>query len=414
MLSVYVRHRSTCKYKDEPTSRRCSCTKWLVGTLPGRKGRFRTSAKTTSWEQAEGIARQYEAAAAGGQDMEAAMSLPTVKDAVDAYLADARARGLVEDTVRKLTTIFEKQLLSFCEQEEIRFLRDLKTKDLTAWRKNWKDGQLARKKQHERVVGFFWFCVRQGWIPQNPAQAMGKIIAKHTPTDYFPKPEYAVILDACGRLDDGIKRAYDIEKRGARILALTELMRWSGLRIRDAVTLEKTRLEGGKLFPLPGQNRRAGLRGSAAACGRVALESSPGPKPNPRYFFWSGNGTPQSAVADWQRAYRRLFEVAGLKKPDSERKRCHPHMFRDTFAIELLPAGVPIDQVSVLLGHKSVKITEKHYSPWVKARQDQLEKSVQAAWPQADNGKAEGQKDRDTTEAGIEEPETVGAEKKTY
>ena len=108
--------------------------------------------------------------------MEAAMSLPTVKDAVDAYLADARARGLVEETVRKLTTIFEKQLLSFCEQEEIRFLRDLKTKDLTAWRKNWKDGQLARKKKHERVAGFFWLCVRQGWIPQNPTQAMGKII----------------------------------------------------------------------------------------------------------------------------------------------------------------------------------------------------------------------------------------------
>jgi integrase len=414
MLSIYVRHKTTCKYKDEPTSRRCSCTKWLVGTLPGRKGRFRTSAKTTSWEQAEGIARQYEAAAAGGKDMEAAMSLPTVKDAVDAYLADARARGLVEDTVRKLTTIFEKQLLSFCEQEEIRFLRDLKTKDLTAWRKNWKDGQLARKKKHERVVGFFWFCVRQGWIPQNPTQAMGKIIAKHTPTDYFPKAEYAIILSACGRLDDGIKRAYDIEKRGQRILALTELMRWSGLRIRDAVTLEKTRLEGGKLFLYQAKTGVPVYVVLPPHVVELLLNLPPGPKPNPRYFFWSGNGNPKSAVADWQRAYRRLFEVAGLKKPDSERKRCHPHMFRDTFAIELLLAGVPIDQVSVLLGHKSVKITEKHYSPWVKARQDQLEKSVQAAWPQAANGKAEGQKDGDTTEAGIEEPEAVGAKKKTY
>jgi hypothetical protein len=60
--------------------------KWLVGTLPGRKGRFRNSAKTTSLEQAEGIVRQYEIAAAGGKDMEAAMSLPTVKDAVDARM----------------------------------------------------------------------------------------------------------------------------------------------------------------------------------------------------------------------------------------------------------------------------------------------------------------------------------------
>jgi hypothetical protein len=115
MLSVCVRHRKTCKYSNDPTSKRCPCVKWLVGTLPGRVGRFRTSAKTSSWEQAEGIARQYEGAAAGGKDMEAAMSLPTVKDAVETYLADAR--GLVDDTVRKLTTIFEKQLNSLAKAQ---------------------------------------------------------------------------------------------------------------------------------------------------------------------------------------------------------------------------------------------------------------------------------------------------------
>ena len=54
-------------------------------------------------------------------------------------------------------------------------------------------------------------------------------------------------------------------------------------------------------------------------------------------------------------------------------------MLRDTFAVEMLLAGVPLEQVSMLLGHKSVKITEKHYAPWVKARQEQLAASVQPA-----------------------------------
>ena len=45
---------------------------------------------------------------------------------------------------------------------------------------------------------------------------------------------------------------------------------------------------------------------------------------------------PKPAVADWQRRYRRLFELAELKKPTGTRKRCFPHMFRDTFAIEML------------------------------------------------------------------------------
>jgi hypothetical protein len=33
-----------------------------------------------------------------------------------------------------------------------------------------------------------------------------------------------------------------------------------------------------------------------------------------------------------------------------------------------------------LLGHRSIKVTEKHYAPWVRARQEQLENSVRRAW----------------------------------
>ena len=50
------------------------------------------------------------------------------------------------------------------------------------------------------------------------------------------------------------------------------------------------------------------------------------------------------------------------------------------FAVELLLAGVPIERVSVLLGHQSVRITEKHYAPWVRSRQEQLEADLARAW----------------------------------
>jgi hypothetical protein len=40
----------------------------------------------------------------------------------------------------------------------------------------------------------------------------------------------------------------------------------------------------------------------------------------------------------------------------------------------------------MLLGHKSVKITEKHYAPWVKARQEQLAANVRKAWATLDAG----------------------------
>jgi integrase len=54
-------------------------------------------------------------------------------------------------------------------------------------------------------------------------------------------------------------------------------------------------------------------------------------------------------------------------------KRAHPHMFRDTFAVEMLLSGASMEQVQTLLGHKSIKTTEKSYVPWVRARQDMLD-----------------------------------------
>ena len=56
------------------------------------------------------------------------------------------------------------------------------------------------------------------------------------------------------------------------------------------------------------------------------------------------------------------------------------HRFRDTFAVGLLLAGVPIERVSILLRHQSVRITEKHYNPWVRSRQEQLEADVARTW----------------------------------
>jgi hypothetical protein len=43
-------------------------------------------------------------------------------------------------------------------------------------------------------------------------------------------------------------------------------------------------------------------------------------------------------------------------------------------------AGVPLERVSILLGHTSVRITEKHYAPWVRERQEQTEADVKRTW----------------------------------
>jgi len=81
------------------------------------------------------------------------------------------------------------------------------------------------------------------------------------------------------------------------------------------------------------------------------------------------------AKAIFRAHVRKLFQLAEVQNG-------HAHRFRDTFAVELLLARVPIERVSILLGHQSVRITEKHYAPWVRSRQEQLEADLPNAWSQ--------------------------------
>lgn len=377
-MTLYRRHHPQCPKAADRYWKRCTCPMWAEGAL--ETGYIRQSLKTKSWERAVVLARGLEDAAESAPEAQAKDEAITIAYAVHEYLADAKARELSEATIYKLDIFFRKQFLTWCKSEGFKLLRELDLAAVRSFRGSWKDGAMAKKKKQERLTGFFWFCIRAGWITSNPTHNLGRISVTQAPTDYFTREEFDKLLDSThlyrdGRSDDSIGGT-----NGTRLRTLLLLMRWSGLRIRDAITLERTRLVGDNLLlyqaktgtpvyvPLPPQVAQA-------------LRDVPeGNKPNPRYFFWSGNGLPKTAVADWQRSFRRLFMLAGLEKPDGTAKRCFPHMLRDTFAVEMLLAGVPIDQVSMLLGHSSVKITEKHYSPWVKARQEQLAASVRNAW----------------------------------
>jgi integrase/recombinase XerD len=99
------------------------------------------------------------------------------------------------------------------------------------------------------------------------------------------------------------------------------------------------------------------------------------PRLSDRYFFWTGNSTLHTAIGTCQRSLWKLFRLAGIENG-------YAHRLRDTFAVELLLNAVPIEEVSVLLGHSGSGITSKHYAPWVRARQEQLAKNLQKAWSQ--------------------------------
>src|SRR5271167_530941 len=94
---------------------------------------------------------------------------------------------------------------------------------------------------------------------------------------------------------------------------------------------------------------------------------------------------PQFTRVDGASIVMKSCEVLGILRSlglaEGQLRTAAPaHRFRDTFSVELLLAGVPIERVAILLGHQSVRITEKHYAPWVRARQEQLEADVRRTW----------------------------------
>lgn len=375
MLRVYTRHYPPCRQTDS-AYRRCRCPKWINGTLA--TGEFvRVSAKTRSWESAERKARLMEINADPLRQSPPEPSLRiTIKDAVEAFLQDEEARQLAKTTTCQSKSLFKQQLLHWANANSLIFLDQLTTAKLREFRASWKNSPLTSQRKHHRLNAFFDFCIENEWLTRNASKKMKGVHATPIPTDYFTPTEFKKIVDGTYAYGEW-RGGRDYQHRALRLRALILLMRWSGLSILDAVTLERQRLEGNRLL-LYRHKTKVPVFVSLPPDLVTLLQGLP--NSNPRYFFWSGNGDPHTAKKGWQRSLRRLFKTVSLKTEDGRLRRCHPHMLRDTFAVELLLAGVPLDQVSLLLAHSSIRVTEKHYAPFVKARQQQLEASVRMAW----------------------------------
>ena len=97
------------------------------------------------------------------------------------------------------------------------------------------------------------------------------------------------------------------------------------------------------------------------------------------YFFWSGTSKHKSLTGRWQRKLERLNDYLSLRRDDGTPMKFHSHQLRDTFAVNQLLSGTSMQDLSKMLSHKSVRITEKYYSPWVPERQADLERKMAAA-----------------------------------
>jgi integrase/recombinase XerD len=374
MLTLYRRHTKKCSHRTcrrnrcavakkradgQITKCACACPIWVDGFHNG--GEIRRSLRQSTWDDAVEVLETL-------KDNKGQSVRPepiTIENAKEKFLDDMEHRGLAEVTIYKYRIMF-KQLEALAIARGLRYLKELDLDQLTEFRAGWKDGPRSSVKKLERLRAWLAICHEREWISKNPAKNLRSPKVKDRPTLPFPSDEMVKIFAA---LDT--KYAKRAGRRNAqRLKAFVLMLRYSGLRIGDAVSSKKDRIQNGKIF-IYTQKTGTPVRCPLPQTVTQALDASP--HSSEEYFFWSGKSTLKAAVGKWQRRLHTLFELAGILGG-------HAHRFRDTFAVELLLQGTPIERVSVLLGHRSVRITEKHYSPWVRARQEQLEADLVKTW----------------------------------
>ena len=85
------------------------------------------------------------------------------------------------------------------------------------------------------------------------------------------------------------------------------------------------------------------------------------------FYFWTGNGQLETAKKDWSRVMLTLFRAAGVEGGAARRS----HNFRKTLAVKVAERG-GLDAAMNLLGHKSIKTTEKAYAKFTEGRKNQV------------------------------------------
>lgn len=356
MLTPYRRHTPKCPFKSKGNAyKKCACPVWVQGSVDGHA--VRRSADTRDWRVAQIRAREWEAEGT----VKRKSGNITVRAACAAFKADAEARGLAKPTLKKYRVLSD-QLIAFCDARGIAYLRQFDLAESRSFRASWADKPLSATKKLERLRSMCGFWLSHGWIRENYAKAMKPPIVHSSPTLPFTEQEFKALVEATKELPT-IE-----ESMKARTRAMLYVLRFTGLRIsdavgltsdqvgKDAITLRMAKTREPITVPLPD--------GMADMLNSLKF-------PNGRYFS-TGKAQLETDTGNWRRRFSKLAKLA--KVPDA-----HPHRLRDTFAVDLLSRGVSIEDVSILLGHSSVKVTERHYSPWVQARRIRLENIIRDA-----------------------------------
>jgi len=374
LITIFVRHNEDCKYKGDEFAKRCDCRKHLRWSANGEQ--HRRKAGTRSWAEAELVKRDLEdqlagrvrAKAEGGQDISASIAV---------FIQDKRVQGVSSGVIGKYARELER-LREHCERSGVFTVQGITRELLTGFCATWESqypSSMTRAKARERLRSFLRYCFEAQWLERIPNVPKFKI--DEPETQPLTAAEYARLLDAVYVTIDSERDGTGLQRK---VHAFLQCMRWSGLAIQDALTLKRDNLQFDRakgIYRITTKRKKTGTSVSVPIPPEIAEELLAVLNDNSVYVFWSGNGSPNSARSNWSQRYiAPIFKAAKIHGEGF----MVSHRLRDTFAVDLLEKGVPMEEVSKLLGHTSIRTTEKHYAKWSKGRQDRVDSLVTGTW----------------------------------
>ncbi len=357
VITIYVRHSPGCKYAGEEFHKGCNCRKHLRWSKGGKQ--FRRTAGTRSWAEAEDRKRELEGQMSGRTT---ASDVPqTIATAVTTFLASKKAEGVSPATYKTVVRELDR-LEVFTTGRGVYAVNGLTLDVLIAFRDTWTASSYSRVVTQKRLKNFLRFCYDAGWLVRVPKMSTIKNVQPDTQP--LTAAEYTKILAAAT----------------GKTRVVIQLMRWSGLAVRDAATLKRADLvldPETKLYRVISRRTKTGTHLYIPIPPDVAKEMLEVANGNNTYIFWDRReGSPGACARRASEAITAAFDAAGIVSAG----HMVSHRLRSTFAVDLLQKGVPLEHVSKLLGHRSVVTTEKSYARWVKGRQDLLDSVVSGSW----------------------------------
>jgi integrase len=349
MLTIFRRHIKSCKFANRGRSHRhCNCPIAVEGKLRGEM--IRKALDVRSWEAAQKQVRSWE--------IHGIKAMVSIGEAYDRFIEQHRANGSADETIKKHVRL-KKLMVEYFGDPGI---RTLSVDDVSKFRESWRFAPLTTRNTIERLRGFFKFCIEREWLEKNPAATLK--LPKITQVDRKPYDGHELMAIECGLGDYPNWGIYKTNTR-ERVRTFVAVLRWTGMRIGDAVQLSRSKIVDGQITL---RTEKTGKRVSIPMHPDIAegLKNIGG-----EYFFWSGNGKVSSAVSDWERTLTRLGKLSHVK--------CHAHRWRHTFIIECLWRGIPVSEVAAIVGN-SPRIIEQHYSQWCQQRANVLNAAVKSMW----------------------------------